>query len=150
MKEVKIPKRTTTLIPFVLEVVIFAILAILFVVHSDITGGTNSMGFWLFIAACLPGIYMCADWFVSYLSVSDEGITISGLSGKKMTMKFSEISAVGVKKSFAFLYGKDRKLVTSMEADLAASEEAMKILKAHKIRVIDLEALKKQKKSAIR
>jgi primosomal protein N' (replication factor Y) len=45
---------------------------------------------------------------------------------------------------------KQKAVLTFLERCVAASEEAMKILKAHKIRVIDLEALKKQKKSAIR
>ena len=132
-RKIVIKKDRSVFITAVLSAAGFTLLAGLFLFFAKDTGGTGNPAFWVFLVIALIGWYMSADAMKAELCVTDEGITWKGLMGKEQSVPMREISRIGTRKSFFFVYGKNNHILTSMEADLNRYEEACAIFRDHGI-----------------
>ena len=144
-RKIMIRKSRSSLYTTAAAAVIFTVLAVLFLVFRQDTGGAGSFAFWLFVSAALAGWYMLMDYMRSFLEVSDEGIHTNNILGKEVFIPIRSVRAVGTNRSFFFVYGEQNRILASFEADLTAYEEACNIFKDHGIAIEDRNFRRKAK-----
>lgn len=144
-RKIMIRKSRSSLYTAAAAAVIFTILAVLFLVFKQDTGGAGSFAFWLFLFAGLAGWYMLIDYMRSFMKVSDEGIHTSNILGKEVFIPIRSVRAIGTNRSFFFVYGEQNRILASFEADITAYEEACEIFKDHGIAIEDRNFRRKAK-----
>ena len=135
-QQIEIRKAKSAFYTAAAVAVIFTMLAILFLVYSEDTGGFANPVFWLFSLPAVLGWYMIADYAGCVMIISEDEIISKGLSGKETRIPMSEVQKVGTKKAFIFIYGEKNHVLTSMEADLNQYEEAAAIFRKHGIPIV--------------
>ena len=136
-KQIEIRKTKSAFYTAGAVAAIFSMLAILFLVYSEDTGGIHNAVFWLFSLPALLGWYMIADYAKSVMIISDTEIISKDLFGKEIRIPMNEVQKVGTKKAFIFIYGEKNHVLASMEAELDQYEEAAEIFRSHGIPIVD-------------
>lgn len=136
-RNVYIRKKKSALIQACAEAGIFVIIALLFVIFPQAGGQVRITAVILFLALSVPGWIMIADYFLSALIISDEGITAVRPFGRKKMFTWQEITSVAVRKNFVFVYGRNNKVLTSLDVSLAEYPETLAILRDHHVGLHD-------------
>ena len=112
-------------------------LALLFILFPPAAGSIRKTAVILFLALSLPGWCMVIDYFRSSLVISDEGIEEVLSFGRNKKIAWSEITSVALGRNMVFVYGKNNKILVSMDVPLSDDPQALEILKNHHVELHD-------------
>lgn len=134
---VQIRKKKSSLVTACLEAGCFSVLALLFILFPLAAGSVRRSAVILFLALSLPGWCMVIDYFRSSLVISDEGVEEVLSFGRNKKIAWSEITSVALGRNMVFVYGKNNKILVSMDVPLSDDPQALEILKDHHVELHD-------------
>lgn len=136
-RSVTIRKKKSSLITACLETAVFSMLALLFWMYPAAAGSLRIPTVIFLLAVSLAGWYMIIDYFRSCFVISEEGITDVRPFAKPHQFTWAEITSVAESKNMIMVYGKNNKVLASLDAPLSAWPEAVAILRDHQVELHD-------------